>query len=85
MSTYLIAWAGWDVMQTAAARALTGAAPITGRLPIPLPPWHAIGDGITVRLAATDAPVGVPASAASTAPAARVDQTDARRRVRSGA
>jgi len=48
VGTYVLAWAGWDVMQEAAARALTGGAPITGRLPIPLPPHHAIGDGITV-------------------------------------
>lgn len=48
-STYLLAWAGWPAAQIAAARALLGAAPITGRLPIPLPPHHALGDGITVE------------------------------------
>jgi len=48
VGTYVLAWAGWDLMQAAAARAVTGDAPITGRLPIPLPPWNAIGDGITL-------------------------------------
>ncbi len=43
---YLLAWAAWPPQQQAAARALTGTASITGRLPIPLPPLHAPGDGI---------------------------------------
>lgn len=44
-SAYLLAWGGGESSQTAAAAALLGA-PITGRLPISLPPWHAIGDGL---------------------------------------
>ena len=44
-SAYLLAWGGGESSQTAAADALLGA-PITGRLPISLPPWHAIGDGL---------------------------------------
>jgi beta-N-acetylhexosaminidase len=43
---YLLAWGGQDVSQEAAARALLGEAPITGRLPISLPPHHRRGDGI---------------------------------------
>jgi beta-N-acetylhexosaminidase len=43
---YLLAWSGVEVSQRAAARALNGEIPLTGRLPIPLPPYHALGDGI---------------------------------------
>ena len=46
--TVLLAWGQWPAQQTAAARALTGEAAITGRLPIPLPPDLGIGDGISV-------------------------------------
>ncbi|MCY3698533.1 MAG: serine hydrolase [Gemmatimonadetes bacterium] len=44
--TYLIAWGGADASQEAAALALLGA-PVSGRLPISLPPRHALGDGLT--------------------------------------
>jgi beta-N-acetylhexosaminidase len=47
-TTYVIAWAQWDPVQRAAARALVGAAPIEGRLPIPIPPFHEIGEGIRI-------------------------------------
>ncbi|WP_420447121.1 glycoside hydrolase family 3 N-terminal domain-containing protein [Candidatus Palauibacter sp.] len=43
--TYLIAWGGGDASQEAAALALLGA-PVSGRLPISLPPRHALGDGL---------------------------------------
>ena len=43
---YLLAWGGAPVSQTAAARALAGRNPITGRLPISLPPLHQRGEGI---------------------------------------
>lgn len=43
---YLIAWGGFAASQRAAARALVGAAPITGRLPITIPPLAAFGEGI---------------------------------------
>jgi beta-N-acetylhexosaminidase len=43
---YLLAWGGADVSQQAAADAILGRIPITGRLPISLPPHHARGDGI---------------------------------------
>ena len=49
ISTYMLAWGQWDVSQRAAARALTGQIPITGRLPIGIPPYHRIGEGITVE------------------------------------
>ncbi len=44
--TYLAAWGGWEVSQNAAARAVAGAAPITGRLPVSIPPLHQLGDGL---------------------------------------
>jgi beta-glucosidase-like glycosyl hydrolase/CubicO group peptidase (beta-lactamase class C family) len=43
---YLLAWGGREVSQRAAADALTGHAPISGRLPISLPPYHAAGEGL---------------------------------------
>ncbi len=46
LGTYLVAWGGWEVSQQAAARAVAGLAPVTGRLPISIPPLHAIGDGL---------------------------------------
>lgn len=52
--TYLLAWGGQEVAQRAAAGALLGDAPISGRLPISLPPYHALGEGLrrAVRQAA---------------------------------
>jgi beta-N-acetylhexosaminidase len=43
---YLLAWSGSEASQRAAARALAGRAPITGRLPVSLPPAHRAGEGI---------------------------------------
>jgi hypothetical protein len=43
---YLLAWSETVTAQRATARALAGESAITGRLPIPLPPNHALGDGI---------------------------------------
>ncbi len=54
ISTYLLAWGQWSGPQEAAARAMAGVAPITGRLPIPIPPWHALGEGITMAASARD-------------------------------
>ena len=45
-AAYLVAWGGFPVSQTAAGRALVGAAPITGHLPISIPPLLAFGTGI---------------------------------------
>jgi beta-N-acetylhexosaminidase len=47
--TYLLAWGQWDEPQRAAARALTGRSRIGGRLPIPLPPAHRLGDGLIME------------------------------------
>jgi len=44
---YLIAWGDREVSQTAAVRALFGETAITGRLPISIPPFHSIGDGLS--------------------------------------
>jgi beta-N-acetylhexosaminidase len=49
ISTYVLAWGQWDVSQRAAARALVGQIPMSGKLPIGIPPYHRIGEGITVE------------------------------------
>ena len=46
LGTFMMAWSGQDVMQRAAAKALLGLTPITGKLPINLPPFHKRGDGL---------------------------------------
>ena len=46
VSSYLVAWGGWPVNQVAAGRAVVGSAPITGVLPITIPPLARYGDGI---------------------------------------
>lgn len=43
---YLLVWGGAEVSQRAAARALLGKAPITGRTPVSIPPYVPIGAGI---------------------------------------
>ncbi|MGH7481248.1 MAG: glycoside hydrolase family 3 protein [Longimicrobiales bacterium] len=48
VGTYVLAWGQEEVAQVAAARALAGLAPITGRLPISIPPYHAVGDGVQI-------------------------------------
>lgn len=44
--TYLLAWGPDEGSQEAAARALLGRAPITGRLPVSVPPAHGRGEGL---------------------------------------
>jgi beta-N-acetylhexosaminidase len=44
--SYLVAWGDREVSQRAALRALFGEEPIGGRLPIPLPPFYALGHGL---------------------------------------
>ncbi|HEX6039335.1 glycoside hydrolase family 3 protein [Longimicrobium sp.] len=44
---YLLAWSNAAVSESAAARALLGTIPIRGRLPVSLPPYHRMGEGIT--------------------------------------
>jgi beta-N-acetylhexosaminidase len=46
LGTYLVAWGGFPVSQTAAARALLGLSPISGHLPISIPPHVVRGTGI---------------------------------------
>jgi beta-N-acetylhexosaminidase len=46
--TYILAWSETDASQRAAARALTGSIPITGILPIDLPPHYPSGHGLMV-------------------------------------
>jgi beta-N-acetylhexosaminidase len=43
---YVLAWGGAPLSQRAAAAALLGRNRITGKLPISLPPYHALGEGI---------------------------------------
>ncbi|HEX2189871.1 MAG TPA: glycoside hydrolase family 3 N-terminal domain-containing protein [Longimicrobiaceae bacterium] len=43
---YLAAWTAASASQRAAADALLGRAPITGRLPVALPPYHVAGAGV---------------------------------------
>ncbi len=45
VSSYLVAWGPFPVSQTAAGLAVIGAAPITGRLPISIPPLLRFGAG----------------------------------------
>jgi len=46
LGTFMLAWSPQDVMQRAAAKAILGINPITGHLPINLPPFHKRGDGL---------------------------------------
>lgn len=48
IGTYVLAWGQTEVVQEAAARALLGEVEITGRLPISIPPYHAVGEGVRV-------------------------------------
>lgn len=50
VGSYLIAWRSNPVTEVAAARALAGAAPISGRLPISIPPLYPRGWGVTRRV-----------------------------------
>jgi beta-N-acetylhexosaminidase len=45
VGTYLVAWGGFPVSQTAAARALLGTSAISGHLPISIPPYASRGVG----------------------------------------
>ncbi|HWP03173.1 MAG TPA: glycoside hydrolase family 3 protein [Gemmatimonadaceae bacterium] len=47
VGTYLVAWGGSAASQRAAARALLGEIPITGRMPIAVPPSLPLGAGLT--------------------------------------
>ncbi len=56
VGTYLIAWGDRGVSQRAALHALFGEAPISGRLPIPLPPSYPVGYGLDRARAVLPAP-----------------------------
>lgn len=45
VGTYVVAWGGFPVSQVAAARAILGTSPISGRLPISIPPYANRGAG----------------------------------------
>ena len=64
---YLIAWGAHEVSQDAAVRALFGQAAISGRLPVSIPPFHGIGDGL--RRSALPDPVDVNPSSVEVDPA----------------
>lgn len=46
VSTYVVAWGGFPLSQRAAAQAMIGAVPITGLLPISIPPLLRFGAGV---------------------------------------
>lgn len=71
--TYLLAWSDAPVAQRAAARALLGEVPISGRLPIPLPPRYAIGDGVQWPGALADAEAEADEDALPVGPVERTD------------
>jgi beta-N-acetylhexosaminidase len=50
VGSYLIGWRSNSVTEQAVARALVGATPITGRLPISIPPSYARGWGLQRRV-----------------------------------
>ncbi|HKJ03087.1 MAG TPA: glycoside hydrolase family 3 N-terminal domain-containing protein, partial [Longimicrobiales bacterium] len=56
VGSYLVAWGDREVSQGAALKALFGEEAIGGRLPIPLPPFHALGEGLTRAKVATFTP-----------------------------
>lgn len=55
-STYVVGWGGFPVSQSAAARAVLGVAPITGRLPISIPPLLRLGTGLDRSVSARVSP-----------------------------
>lgn len=73
VESYLLAWGDREVSQRAALAALFGEQPIGGRLPIPLPPYHRLGDGLDRERVAAPvmaATVTDPLAAAGIAPGA---------------
>ena len=45
---YLLAWDSREPAEGAAAAALLGSVPVRGRLPVSLPPFHRLGEGVTM-------------------------------------
>jgi beta-glucosidase-like glycosyl hydrolase/CubicO group peptidase (beta-lactamase class C family) len=62
--TYLVTYGRGEALERAAARAVFGAAPISGRVPVSLPGFFVRGDGLSRGSASTESPV---------VPSARVD------------
>ncbi|NIP60767.1 MAG: serine hydrolase, partial [Gemmatimonadetes bacterium] len=76
VGSYLLAWGGREVSQEAGVRALLGAAPISGTLPISLPPFHGLREGLRREaLPGVEgvAPAPDPLSEAGILPAGRPD------------
>ncbi len=48
VQSYVLAWSGSEASQRAAARAILGEAPVTGRAPTRIPPAFDIGDGLQI-------------------------------------
>ncbi len=73
VSSYLLAWGDRPVSQGAALGALFGESAIRGRLPIPLPPFHRLGEGrdrdrVTERFLVVAADTEDPMAVAGMAP-----------------
>jgi beta-N-acetylhexosaminidase len=51
LGTLMMAWSGQEVMQRAAAKAVLGIQPISGHLPVNLPPFHKRGEGLQIVFA----------------------------------
>ncbi len=75
---YLIAWGDREVSQAAAVRALFGETAIGGRLPISIPPFHTVGDGLIRAVGDASAPTQTPSSGAVTRVAGVPDAEAAR-------
>jgi len=63
-TTYMVTYGRGDALERAAARAIFGAAPISGRVPVSLPGFFTRGDGLSR---------GGPAPTAPAVPSARID------------
>jgi beta-glucosidase-like glycosyl hydrolase/CubicO group peptidase (beta-lactamase class C family) len=73
--TYLLAWGDREVSQHAALRALFGEEAITGRLPVPLPPFYPLGHGLERgRASAREVVAAVPDPLAAAGIVARGDR-----------
>jgi beta-N-acetylhexosaminidase len=64
VTSYMVTYGRGDALERAAARAVLGRAPITGRSPVSLPGFFAVGDGIQRGAAPAAAPTTTTGSAA---------------------
>src|SRR6267378_640305 len=60
VKSYLVAWSGVRAAERAVSRALLGWAPISGKLPIRIPPGYPIGHGIVVSDSTLPPPLMAP-------------------------